>query len=299
MQTDIEPTDAARQWAYHSAMSSAGEDLAGFEPDVVVLFYPDHFIGFHLDLMPSFCVGLAASSATEFGIETTPLDVPADTGLDLVRHLHSRDFDVAFSHKMVVDHGGSLPLLRLTGSMARHPVLPVLINCVGDPRPSFRRVREFGAEVGRFFAGSGRRVAFVGSGGLSHDAPVGRFAKADPTRFLRENARSPEQQKAYEEHGVRNARAMMTGDTTASQQPSESWDMWFLERLLTFDQENLDAMTDDGIETDAGGGTHEVRTWVAATAAAREVADLEMNVSFYGVIPEWITGMGVMVGHGR
>lgn len=299
MRTDIEATDPARQRAYFDAMSTAAAGLDSFDPDVVVVFYPDHFIGFHLDLMPSFCVALAASSAPEFGIEHNVLDVPTELGEDLVRHLLAADFDVAFSKRLVVDHGATLPLILLSGSVAGRPVLPIFINCVGDPRPSFARVRRFAEEVGRFFAGRDLKVAVIGSGGLSHDAPVGRFAKANPTLFFRENARSASQQKSYEDHGVRNARAMMSGDDTASRQPNEAWDAWFLDQILAFDTDALDALTDEALDEDAGGGTHEVRTWVAAIAAARAMGNLELAVEFYAVIPEWITGMGVMVGHGK
>ena len=56
---------------------------------------------------------------------------------------------------MKVDHGITIPLYKLTGALARYDVLPVFINCAADPRPSFRRVRAFGAAIGEFLAGPG------------------------------------------------------------------------------------------------------------------------------------------------
>ena len=299
MATDIEATDAEAQQRFFDAIDAAAARLAEFDPDVVVTFYPDHMIGFFLDLMPVFCVGLTAESYTEFSMTSAPLRVPRELGTDLVRHLLSHGFDTAFSHKMLVDHGASLPLIQLTGALDRYEVLPIFINCVGDPRPSFERVRLFGAEVGRFLATTGKRIAIVGSGGLSHDSLTGRLTKVEPERFLSERRRNPEEQLAFEARGVENARGMLAGESGNSMQPSEEWDQKFLESFVLFRDDELDSLTDDALDREAGSGTHEVRTWVAAAAAAREIGEIKAEVAYYSVIPEWITGMGVVVGNER
>jgi 2,3-dihydroxyphenylpropionate 1,2-dioxygenase len=55
-------------------------------------------------------------------------------------------------------------------------------------------------------------------------------------------------------------------------------------------------MTDAEIDRVAGFGAHEVRTWVAAASAARQMGDLRAELRYYHLVPEWITGMGVVVG---
>ena len=55
-------------------------------------------------------------------------------------------------------------------------------------------------------------------------------------------------------------------------------------------------MTDGEIDRVAGFGAHEVRTWVAAAAAARRMGTLETELRYYQLVPEWITGMGIVVG---
>ena len=92
---------------------------------------------------------------------------------------------------------------------------------------------------------------------------------------------------------------MIAGETGNSMQPSEEWDQKFLESFVSFRADELDSLTDDALDREAGSGTHEVRTWVAAAAAAREMGDIEAEVTYYSVIPEWITGMGVVVGGER
>lgn len=60
----------------------------------------------------------------------------------------------------------------LLGGIDRVPVVPVFINCVAQPLGPARRARLLGQAVGRAAAALGRRVMFIGSGGLSHD-PAG------------------------------------------------------------------------------------------------------------------------------
>src|SRR4051794_16794607 len=81
--------------------------------------------------------------------------------MNCVRHLQSRDFNVALSHAMKVDHGITIPLFKLTGALDRYDALPVFINCAADPRPSFRRVRAFGAAIGEFLAGQDMKITVV------------------------------------------------------------------------------------------------------------------------------------------
>jgi len=46
----------------------------------------------------------------------------------------------------------------------------------------------------------------------------------------------------------------------------------------------------------AGFGAHEVRTWVAAAAAAQKMGNPRSELRYYHLVPEWITGMGIVVG---
>ena len=55
-------------------------------------------------------------------------------------------------------------------------------------------------------------------------------------------------------------------------------------------------MTDAEIDRVAGFGAHEVRTWVAAGAAAQAMGKIEKELLYYHLVPEWITGMGIVMG---
>jgi 2,3-dihydroxyphenylpropionate 1,2-dioxygenase len=60
--------------------------------------------------------------------------------------------------------------------------------------------------------------------------------------------------------------------------------------------EDFDTMGDAEIDRIAGFGGHEVRTWVAAGAAAAKMGGPRAELRYYHLVPEWITGMGIVVG---
>ena len=52
-------------------------DRAGsFDPQLIVLLGPDHYNGFFYDVMPPFCIGMAADAIGDFDTAAGPLDVP-------------------------------------------------------------------------------------------------------------------------------------------------------------------------------------------------------------------------------
>ena len=297
MLTDIEETQEGEQKRFFASIEDASDRLHAFAPDLVVLFGPDHFNGFFYELMPAFCIGLAAEGTTDWGISGGPLRVPRGLALDCARHLQGEEFDVAVSYDMKVDHGMTVPLMQLTGALARYDVLPVFINCAADPRPSFARVRRFGAAVGRFLGGqSDLRITLIGSGGLSHDPPTPRMDKTSAsvaTRLINRQTPTREELAAREARVVQAARDLVDRKGPCLP-PNEDWDRGFMDKLMRYDTAALDAITDREIDRVAGFGAHEVRTWVAAMAAGRELGQVEPAIDYYNIIPEWLTGMGIV-----
>jgi len=298
MTTDIEATEPNVQTEFFRELDSCAAALRKFDPDLVVVFGPDHFNGFFYELMPAFCIGTAAEGSKDWHLESGPLRVPRELALACVRYLQSRDFDVAISHQMKVDHGITIPLYKLTGALARYDALPIFVNCAADPRPSFRRVRAFGEAVGEFLAGQEMRITLVGSGGLSHDPPTPRLDLSPPDttrRLIVRHTPTQEELDARESRVIKAARDLVVGKGPCLA-PSEEWDREFLGTFLGNGHERFDRFTDAEIDRVAGFGAHEVRTWVAAAAAARKMGNLRTELRYYHLVPEWITGMGIVVG---
>jgi 2,3-dihydroxyphenylpropionate 1,2-dioxygenase len=298
MLTGIEESQEGVQAQFFRELDSCAAALHQFNPELVVVFGPDHFNGLFYDLMPAFCIGTAAEGTKDWHLASGPLRVPRDLAFACVRYLQSRDFDVALSHAMKVDHGITIPLFKLTGALARYNVLPVVINCAADPRPSFRRVRTFGATIGEFLADQKMRITVIGSGGLSHDPPTPRIDHGAPdanARLVNRHTPSQEELDARETRVIAAARALVAGGGPCLP-PDEQWDREFLQRFIEGRLHEFDAMNDAEIDRVAGFGAHEVRTWVAAAAAVQRMGDLQPQLRYYHLVPEWITGMGIVMG---
>jgi len=298
MLTEIEATSEDAQTRFKTEMDALSTELHAFAPDLVVMFGPDHFNGFFYDLMPAFCVGLAAEGTHDWGIQGGPLRVPKDLALECARHLQRHDFDTCVSYDMKIDHGSTIPLIQLTGALARYDVLPVFVNCAADPRPSFRRVRALGEEIGRFLATKDLRIAVLGSGGLSHDPPTPRLEATSyetARRLIKRATPSEDDLQKREKRVIQAARDLVAGKGPCMP-PDAQWDARFMQHIIDFDTDALDAITDAEIDRKAGFGGHEVRTWVAACAAAHAMQPIKPAFRYYEIIPEWLTGMGIVAG---
>lgn len=274
------------------------EFLRAYDPELVVVFGPDHFNGFFYRLMPAFCVAAAARSVGDW---RTPLGtLPCDPALAgrAVRHLHACGVDAALSHRMEADHGITQLLDEVFEWSALPTVLPVFVNCAAPPLPPLARVVALGDALGGFLAGLGRRVLVAASGGLSHDPPIPALEGAPAPvreRLIAGGTLDSEARAARQARVLADADAQAAG--TSGQRPlNPAWDERVLERVAALDLEALAGMDDEAITRDAGCGGHEVRTWVAAAAAARAAGFGALDVRYYRAIPEWIAGFGVVTG---
>ncbi|MQS40148.1 3-carboxyethylcatechol 2,3-dioxygenase, partial [Streptomyces katsurahamanus] len=166
--------------AVEDAVDTARTFVRAFDPDLVVLYAPDHYNGFFYREMPPFCLGTDANAVGDFGSSAGPLPVDADAARALARGVLDRGVDLTVSARMTVDHGFVQPLEVLFGGIDEIPVVPVFVNGVATPLGPVGRVRALGAALGEAAAALDRRVLFLGSGGLSHDPPVPVLEGAPP-----------------------------------------------------------------------------------------------------------------------
>ncbi|MEZ5294928.1 MAG: hypothetical protein R2697_01225 [Ilumatobacteraceae bacterium] len=110
-------------------------------------------------------------AAGEHGTPSGPQRTDPPAALALCQSLLDRDIDVAFSTDLQVDHGVSHAIQYLVPEGL--PVVPLIVNVFGPPLPSLTRCLAVGEALRRAAAGlaGGRRVAVIGTGGLSHAVP--------------------------------------------------------------------------------------------------------------------------------
>ncbi|WP_073355739.1 3-carboxyethylcatechol 2,3-dioxygenase [Lampropedia hyalina] len=280
-------------------IAAARERIAAFDPELVFLFSPDHYNGFFYDIMPPFCIGTQAHAIGDFGTAAGDLSVPQELAEDCVAAVLADDVDVAISYTMQVDHGFAQPLEFLLGGLDCKPVIPVFINGVAVPMPSFRRARRLGEAVGRYARSLDKRVLFLASGGLSHQPPVPELANANA--HLRERLTGGGYHLPPDEREARTQRVIHAAHRFVQDQNSlhplnPQWDQGFMATLASGRLEELDGLANAELSALAGKSTHEVKTWMAAFAALSVYGNYQTSHHYYRPIPEWIAGYASMSG---
>ena len=281
--------------AVDAAVDEARTFVKAFDPELVVLFAPDHYNGFFYKEMPPFCLATDANAVGDFGSASGPLSVDKESAKHLAQGVLDRGIDLTVSARMAVDHGFVQPLEVIFDGIDRVPVVPVFVNGVATPLGPVSRIRALGTAIGQAAADLDKRVLFLGSGGLSHDPPVPVRDGAPPRvadALIEGLPPTPEQRAKGEERVVAAGRAYAAGESTMIPINPE-WDNRLLDHFEKNDLEPLDEWSVEWMGKEGGGSGHEVRTWIAAFSALSATGDYEMTSRFYHPIPEWIAGFAV------
>ncbi|MBN9130238.1 MAG: hypothetical protein J0I04_11415 [Paenarthrobacter ureafaciens] len=279
--------------AFAAGAGKMKETVEALNPDLVVIFGPDHFRNFFFDLMPAYCIGTGEiESFGDYGGYKGPLPFRNGAGLEIIEAVREAGFDPAFSLRMGVDHGISQPYEVLVPDM-NIPVVPVMVDCSAPPRPTLRRSYSFGKAVGDAIRAmdDDLKVLILASGGLSHwvrpMSPYDEATDHETREFLIDGRdQVVEYNKAREENLAQRIANHHEGKI------NEEWDRWFLDRLAGGPLEDLLSIDPDQMEEVAGNGAHEVASWIAGLGAwGGDVATVA-----YEPVPRWVTGMGLAAG---
>ena len=277
------------------ALAQAREFVESFNPELVVIFAPDHYNGFFYKLMPPFCIGTEAQGVGDYGTHKGPLDVPEATAVACAKAVLSAGVDIAISASMDVDHGTVQPLEKLFGRATARPVIPIFINSVATPLGPLHRCRALGTAVGSYLATLNKRVLVVGSGGLSHDPPVPTMATATPAvveRIVHGQPMTTEQRQARQTAVMEAARSFANGSSEL-QPLNPAWDQRFLDILDSGELDDLDTWSNSFIAQAGGNSAHEIRTWVAAFGALASAGRYQTALRYYKPAPDLIAGFAV------
>ncbi|KQH76398.1 3-(2,3-dihydroxyphenyl)propionate dioxygenase [Mycobacterium gordonae] len=278
-----------------AGISRARDFVSAFDPELVVIFSPDHYNGFFYKVMPPFCIGLQANGVGDYGTYAGPLPVAEDAAGQCVQAVLDAGVDVAVSASMDVDHGTVQPLEKLFGCATALPVIPVFINAVAEPLGPLRRCRSLGTAVGSFVAALDKRVLVLGSGGLSHSPPVPTLATAAASqlrRIVHGEPLSAEQRQARQARVIEVARSFAGG--AGDLQPlNPAWDQRFLDIVDSGYLADLDGWSNTFVTREGGSSAHEIRTWIAAFAALATAGSYRSTVRYYREAADLIAGFAI------
>src|ERR1700744_5982661 len=277
------------------ALTQARDFVTDFDPELVVIFAPDHYNGFFYRTMPPFCIGTDAQGVGDYGTHDGPLDVPEATAVACAKAVLSAGVDIAISAHMDVDHGTVQPLEKLFGTATAKAVIPIFINSVATPLGPLHRCHTLGTAVGSYLATLSTRVLVVGSGGLSHDPPVPTLATATPQvveRIVHGRPMTPEKRSARQTAVMDAAKSFAAGESDLAPLNPE-FDRQFLEIVDGGHLGDLDTWSNSFIASEGGNSAHEIRTWVAAFAALAAAGPYRTDLRYYRPAPELIAGFAV------
>jgi 2,3-dihydroxyphenylpropionate 1,2-dioxygenase len=277
------------------AIGQAREFVEDYDPELVVIFSPDHYNGFFYKSMPPFCIGTSANGVGDYGTHAGPLNVPHDIAVDCAEAVLASGVDAAVSASMDVDHGTVQPLEKLFGDAISPPVVPIFINAIAAPLGPLRRCRALGTAVGNYLATLDKRVLVIGSGGLSHSPPVPTLATAPAAALPRivHGVPMTSEQRQARQVAVMEAARTFAGGQSDLQPLNPAWDHRVLEiidsgRIAEFDQWSNSSVLHEG-----GGSAHEFRTWIAAFAALATAGPYQTTVRYYRPVAELIAGFAI------
>ena len=297
-----EPDDWDALQAAYAKRARAAQD---FEADLVIAFGADHFNGFFFKLMPAFCVGLKATAVGDIGGFAGELDVPKDMATDLVDHLRRSDLDPAVSTDMTVDHAFSQTIHNMLGSLNTKPVIPIFVNAIAEPFVPFRRTRLLGEAIGQFASASGLNILLLASGGMSHNPRRYYPELGDGTREITawqlsggdypESLSADEYINLLETMHYEGAEMIVRGERTPQDMKlNQKADEKFLEVLCHNRLEEFDVWDQQKLVEEAGIGSMELQTWIAAAAAHRAAGGSTPVKDFYSVAPELGIACGIV-----
>ena len=259
----------------YAAFRAMGERLAEDEVDVVVVFGTDHGRHFTLAHVPAFTIGVGAvaTGLGDGGLPVVEYPVDGELAAQMLQSAIDAEVDLAFSEEPRIDHSFVTPLLLAFGDR-RPAIVPVTQNCGVPPQPLLRRSFAVGRALGAAAEASSRRVAVIGTGGLSH------WVGSDERRAFMN--RRPGTR--YADIGAHPVQVGPSGPV------NEEFDRNFLALAHDGAWDEVLGWSAEWIESVAGNGAQEIRNWVAA---AGFTGGAPLGSSFYTPVPEWLTGTAV------
>jgi len=178
-----ETTDQARAAMEFSerALADLRKRLDAARADALVVIANDQGVNF-FSFVPTFAVYVGRRHATgRFGPHVFDYACDWEFAETILDEAMDRHFDVAFMEEIRLQHTQNVPLYYLLppGAPGNIPILPVFVNTYMDPMPTAERCYAFGQMLRGAIARSGRRVAVLATGGLSHFPGSTRIGEID------------------------------------------------------------------------------------------------------------------------
>lgn len=275
-------------------------EIRSWNPDLVVVFGCDHFNGFFLNCMPSFCLGTQSEALADVGGTPGKLKVTPDA-MKIAKQLRHKDVDVAISLNMTIDHGFSQTMSFLMGELDSYPTLPIFVNSIAPPYVPFKRSRLLGEQLAEVLKDMNiERLLVIATGGMSHN-PTPYYpdpAEAEPRVAHYEiNGGTPDGMsqdewlvRLDEMHEIGAVKLVDGRRTREDIRLNPELDKEFADLICSGRRKELDSWDNEELIQRGGIGFTELHTWVAANGLfqtlepdAKPVFEIYAETLYYGI----------------
>lgn len=184
----LDKAPADQQDSLVKGFTELGRQLRATKPDVIIGIANDHVLNLPMDSAIDFCVGTAARWAGPapwfkdwVSVDDYQVDGNPDMAKTLIQEGARAGVGFAYKDELLFDDNWSVPLLYLTPEYDI-PLVPIHMNCIVPPLPTTQRCYEIGkiiADIVKNHRPEGERVAFMATGGLSHDPGGPKYFDVD------------------------------------------------------------------------------------------------------------------------
>lgn len=278
----------------NEAIDEVKSFVAEFDPEVIVVFGPDHFNGQLYSNISPWVVGAQADGIGDYGTTEGPIPVDSEVARELHARVLEQGIEIGRSERMKVDHGVLQPVNFLFGTDFTQPIVPVFVNSIAIPLTPMHRVRLMGEAFGRAAQALDKRVLFIASGGISHDPPIPRWEGAPGTLQERLIDYAPtREERLQREHMIVSSIQKIADGEGSSDPLNEEWDTLLLDTFRSGDLSPVDAWDNGWFLAEGGSAAHEMRSWIAAYAALSTAGAYEFPVDRYWAVRGWAAGFAV------
>lgn len=159
-----DPEEVART---HAAMAQLGRALDESGAETIVFFGIDHLENYLDDGVAPFVVYTGDEIEGEFGPYRPRYRVDRELAERILHESIEAGIDLAYSQRALLDHSFIIPL-RFVHPGNRLPIVPIIVNVYLAPQPTPARCFQVGEALRDILLRSGRTVALLASGGMSH-----------------------------------------------------------------------------------------------------------------------------------
>src|SRR5712692_4850636 len=173
MHPQFELAEEGQRTRVVAGLGEARKIIEQARPDAIVIFSTDHFDRCFYNNLPPFLVGVGEEAEGPINewlqMPKVKVKLAGELGRFIVSEGMEHGVDFASSQELPLDHAEVVPLSFITPQWDV-PIVPIVVNAFAPPMPSLRRCFDVGAFIRGVIerAPGKRRVAVIGTGGLSH-----------------------------------------------------------------------------------------------------------------------------------